>query len=50
MNCSAKNGNGINKLFEDMTARLVEEAEEQNTAFQTSNPRISFNQEKRCNC
>ena len=42
MNCSAKNGQSINKLFEDLAARLMEYSEEQPTSFQTRNPRIEF--------
>lgn len=50
MLCSAKNGTNINKLFEDMGRKLIDEAKEQSIAYQTIHPTISFEREKKCSC
>ena len=48
--CSAKDGTNVNKLFEDMGRKLIEEAQEQNVAYNTIHPTISFEREKKCSC
>ena len=51
MNVSAKDGTGINKLFDDLTRKMMDGTPGNESLMYEGNPKIDFrSNESRCNC